>query len=46
MRRLRMTIAQWMGLTATLAVNVALVRAFILQEMFYDGIQHDGIQRQ
>jgi hypothetical protein len=38
MRRPRFTIAQWMGLTAVLAVNAALVRAFVVQEMFYGGI--------
>jgi hypothetical protein len=34
----RVTIGRWMGLTAILAVNAALVRAFVLQEMFYGGI--------
>lgn len=38
MRRPRLTIARWMGLTAILAVNGALVRAFVVQEMFYGGI--------
>jgi hypothetical protein len=37
MRRGRFTIAQWMGLTAVLAVNGALVRAFF-QGMFEGGI--------
>jgi hypothetical protein len=34
MRPLRFTIAQWMGFTAVLALNAALVRAFVVQEMF------------
>jgi len=38
MRRPRLTIAQWMRLTAILAMNAALVRAFVVQEMFYGGI--------
>ena len=38
MRRPRFTIARWMGLIAILAVNAALVRAFLVQEMFYGGI--------
>jgi len=38
MRRRHFTIAQWMGLTAVLAVNGALVRAFVVEEMFYGGI--------
>jgi hypothetical protein len=38
MRPLRFTIAQWMGFTAVLALNAALVRAFVVQEMFYGGI--------
>lgn len=32
--RPRVTIARWMGLTAALAVNIALARAFNVQEMF------------
>jgi hypothetical protein len=36
--RPRFTIARWMGLTAVLAVNAGLVRAFVVQEMFYGGI--------
>jgi hypothetical protein len=38
MRRPRFTIAQWMGWTAVLAVNASLVRAFVVQEMFYGAI--------
>ena len=38
MRRPRLTIARWMGLTAILAVNAALVRAFVFEEMFCGGI--------
>ena len=38
MRRPRLTIARWMGLTAILAVNAALVRAFLVDEMFCGGI--------
>jgi hypothetical protein len=34
----RITIGRWMGLTAVLAVNAALVRAFVVQEMFCGGI--------
>ena len=38
MKRRSLTIAQWMGLTAILAVNAALVRSFVVHEMFYGGI--------
>jgi hypothetical protein len=38
MRRPRLTIARWMGLTAIFAVNAALVRAFVVREMFHGGI--------
>lgn len=38
MRRPRLTIARWMGLTAILAVNAALVRAFVAHGMFCGGI--------
>ncbi len=38
MRRPRFTIAQSMGLAAVFAVNAALVRAFVVEEMFYGGI--------
>ena len=38
MKRPSMTIARWMGVTAVLAVNAALVRAFVVQEMFCGGI--------
>jgi hypothetical protein len=38
MRRPRFTIARGLGLTAVLAVNAALLRAFIIQEMFIGGI--------
>ncbi len=38
MRGPRFTIARWMGLTAVLAVNAGLVRAFVVEEMFYGGI--------
>jgi hypothetical protein len=36
--RPRLTIARWMGLTAILAVDFALVRAFVVQQMFCGGI--------
>ncbi len=38
MRPLRFTIAQWIGFTAVLALNAAIVRAFVVQEMFCGGI--------
>lgn len=38
MRPPQLTIAQWMGLTAILAVNTALVRGFVVEEMFCGGI--------
>lgn len=34
MKPLRFTIAQWMGFTAVLALNAALVQAFVVQQMF------------
>jgi hypothetical protein len=34
----RTTIRRWMGVIAILAVNAGLVRAFVVQEMFYGGI--------
>ncbi len=38
MRPLRFTIAQWMGFTAVLALNAALVRAFVVQQIFEGAI--------
>ena len=38
MKPQRLTIARWMGLIAVLSVNAALVRAFVVQEMFIGGI--------
>jgi hypothetical protein len=38
MRRSRFTIARCMIWTAVLAVNAGLVRAYVVQEMFYGGI--------
>jgi hypothetical protein len=38
MRKPRPTIAQWMALIAILAVNAALFRAFVVDEMFIGGI--------
>ena len=38
MKRPRITIARCMGVTAILALNSGLVRAFVVQEMFYGGI--------
>jgi hypothetical protein len=38
MKPRRLTIARWMGLIAVLSVNAALVRAFVVQEMFIGGI--------
>ena len=38
MKPRRLTTARWMGLIAILAVNAALVRAFVVQEMFIGGI--------
>src|SRR5262249_39556357 len=38
MTRPRLTIARWMALIAILAVNAALIRAFVVDEMFIGGI--------
>ncbi|WP_435015398.1 hypothetical protein TA3x_002936 [Tundrisphaera sp. TA3] len=38
MNRPRLTIARWMGLTAIVATSLALVRAFLVHEMFCGGI--------
>lgn len=38
MKRFRFTIARWMVVTAVLATNAGLVRAFVVQEMFSGGI--------
>ena len=38
MRRVRFTIARLMVITAVLAANAGLVRAFVVEEMSYGGI--------
>ena len=38
MRWPRLTIGSWMGWTAVVALNVALVRAYVVHDMFYGGL--------